>query len=165
MIQPLPIVRYPDPRLQRPSVGVLGKRQEIEILIERMIATMRQANGVGLAAPQIGLNERLCVVDLVTGPTAFLNPRIISFSQTTSETEEGCLSLPGIFGILERPVWIEVSFETLSGEQERQRFEGLAARILQHELDHLDGILIIDRWKKTTQGETEARKLGIPIRQ
>lgn len=160
----LSILCFPDPKLQQRSTVVTGDRTDISSLVKKMIATMQRANGVGLAAPQIGLNIQLCIAELPDGPTAFLNPRIVAASSETNEFEEGCLSLPGVFGIVERPRWVDIAFWTLTGERKKQRFENFSARILQHEVDHLQGILIIDRWKKTTQGADEARRLGIPVR-
>jgi peptide deformylase len=144
-----PIVKYGDAILHRPAAPVAEITPEIQRLIDDMIATMYAAPGVGLAAPQIGVPLRLFVVDVSLGRRAedlrvVLNPRVESREGTQLE-EEGCLSVPGFAATVLRPAAIVVS--GLDREGQPQVIEGkeLVARALQHELDHLDGVLFVDR--------------------
>lgn len=112
-----------------------------------MIETMVGANGVGIAANQIGLTERVIVAD-VKGPTPLINPEIFSHSMLKIDSEEGCLSVPGKWGIVRR--WRNVKIKALdkNGKEVRMSLKGLPAIVLQHEIDHLDGILFIDKLVK-----------------
>ena len=117
-------------------------------LVDDMFETMYDAKGIGLAAPQIGISRRLIVVDVAEEgmkPFAMLNPRIVSAVPATDRAEEGCLSIPGVSGVVERPAAVVVEGVGLDGQEMRIEAEGLLARCLQHEIDHLDGVLFIDR--------------------
>ncbi len=121
-------------------------------LIDAMFATMADANGVGLAAPQIGANIRLFIVDVPEyGPGVFINPQIIETSVELSCAEEGCLSIPGLFHDVERPASVVVQAQDAKGKSFTVRAEGLLARAIQHENDHLNGVLFIDRLDKEEQ--------------
>ena len=122
----------------------------IEELIEDLIDTMYEANGVGLAAPQVGVRKRVAVVDVGDGPIVLINPSVVEFEgeQTGSE---GCLSVPGKCGIVTRPMKVKVKSMTKDGEWEEIEGEGLLARALLHEMDHLDGIIYVDK----VEGELE----------
>lgn len=113
-------------------------------LLRDMTDTMKAAEGVGLAAPQIGQSLRLCIALLQGKVIAFINPRIIWRSQEEETAEEGCLSLPNVFVPVPRSHAITVRFWNRQGKEEERKLEDLPARILQHEIDHLDGILITD---------------------
>lgn len=119
-------------------------------LIGDMKETMLSMNGIGLAAPQVGVNLRVIVVQLMSagklvGPVQeMINPVIQSFSEDLVEYEEGCLSIPGEYIKLKRPRSIDVKFQDLRGKYKRWHLKGLEARVVQHEIDHLDGILMID---------------------
>lgn len=128
-------------------------------LLEDMVATMRQANGVGLAAPQIGISERICVVEIDGETSRYINPEITSRSQKKILFEEGCLSLPGAFFPIERHEEITLKYWNEKGLPKRLRADGLLAIVLQHEIDHLDGILICERYRKQKikQGKTYGR--------
>jgi peptide deformylase len=122
-------------------------------LVERMITLMADAQGVGLAATQVGVLQRVFVFDLEgEGTKAVVNPRLVGASSETETEEEGCLSLEGVRVPVERAVKITVEGVDPSGEEVRFELEGLGARVVQHETDHLDGVLIIDRT------DTEHRK-------
>jgi peptide deformylase len=147
----LSIVTYPEKILKRRAGGVEASA-EIKKLISSMIDTMYAADGIGLAAPQVGISKRIIVVETSQSPRenkgkplAFLNPIIQSLSRETSVEEEGCLSLPGIFVPVKRAENIVVRCETPEGKQVTVEAAGLTARIFQHEIDHLQGKLIIDR--------------------
>ncbi len=121
-------------------------------LIDAMFATMAEANGVGLAAPQIGANIRLFVVDVPDwGTGVFINPQIIETSMELSCAEEGCLSIPGLFHDVERPASVVVQAQDAKGKVFTVKADGLLARAIQHENDHLNGVLFIDRLDKEEQ--------------
>jgi peptide deformylase len=113
-----------------------------------MFATMYDAPGIGLAAPQVGVGLRLAVVDLMPqdkpAPMVLINPSIVSTSAETAVREEGCLSLPGMYADVERPAVVTVRYQDQAGEKHEVTAEGLLAACLQHELDHLDGVLFVD---------------------
>jgi peptide deformylase len=120
---------------------------EVQALLPEMLAAMRQANGIGLAAPQIGHNLRICVIEIDGVVRCFINPKITSFSREKILFEEGCLSLPGEFFAIERSEHVTVRSLDETGAEAKLKARGLLAICLQHELDHLDGILICDRSK------------------
>jgi peptide deformylase len=119
---------------------------EIQTLIQDLKETMKQENGIGIAAPQIGIHKRLILVD--TGGQkiqAFFNPIITSKSFSKVQSEEGCISVPGVFGIVKRHRAVTVTALNAQGESIAFRVDGLLAIVFQHEVDHLDGILFIDK--------------------
>jgi peptide deformylase len=118
----------------------------LRILVDAMFETMDQADGVGLAAPQIGVNSRLFVIHIKnTEKRAYINPQIIETSVETETAEEGCLSIPGVWHDVERPLRVTVQAQDLEGKAFTVKAEGLLARAIQHETDHLNGVLFIDR--------------------
>ena len=123
---------------------------EVRDLVSNMKETMLSENGIGLSAPQVGVNLRVIVVQLMSagklvGPVQeMINPVITNYSDDTMEYEEGCLSIPGEYIRIDRPRSIHVKFQTLSGKYKKWYLKGLEARIVQHEIDHLDGILMTD---------------------
>lgn len=144
------IITYPSEVLRKSSSTVENFDHSLRATVAAMIDTMYMNNGVGLAAPQIGINERLIVVDHTSGQQAhtliaMINPVIVWKSNDTESEIEGCLSVPGIKLNVYRNSEIEVEYSDLSGKQCRNLYSGLTARIIQHEIDHLDGILLIDR--------------------
>jgi peptide deformylase len=130
------------------QVRSFGIPPELEKLIADMFDTMYAEEGIGLAAPQIGESVRVIVVDPheegVT-PFALVNPTILEFSDDTDRAEEGCLSVPGLREVVERPVRVVVEGISREGHPVRVEADGLVARILQHEVDHIDGIMFLDR--------------------
>lgn len=142
-----PIVKYGDPILEKPTTAVKKFDAELEQLTEDMFASMYAAQGVGLAAPQIGLSLRLSVVDVTVGknPEAKIviaNPEIIHAEGEVRE-EEGCLSIPGFRGYVMRPQFVTVRAQNVKGETFEIRGENLLARAFCHEIDHLNGILFL----------------------
>lgn len=137
-----------DPILRRKADPVEQVDDDVRRLLDEMLATMYAADGVGLAAPQIGISRRIIVVD-VHDPEVpafgLINPRIVEYSEDLDRAEEGCLSIPGLRDIVERPARVVVEGLDRSGQPCRIEADGLLARALQHEIDHLDGILFIDR--------------------
>lgn len=150
----LPIVLYNDPVLREKAQPVNKDSKELQTLIDDMFDTMYEANGVGLAAPQIGKSLRIFVVDAdimvedtdekAFGPMTFINPEIISKDSNQVVVEEGCLSLPDLRENVARPDEIVVSFLDREFQKHEMTFDGWMSRVFQHELDHLDGVLFFD---------------------
>jgi peptide deformylase len=129
------------------------KTKEFTKFIADLKATMEKENGVGIAAPQTGVHDRVIIAETKAGPTAFINPEITERAFKLVEGEEGCLSVPGIWGIVKRHRSVTVKALLEDGQPVSMKATGLLAIIFQHEIDHLDGILFIDR-------ATELRKTG-----
>jgi peptide deformylase len=147
------IRQYPDAALRMKAKEVTEFDPYLMQLVERMVTLMADAQGVGLAATQVGVLQRVFVFDLEgEGAKAVVNPRLVDPSPETETEEEGCLSLEGVRVPVERSTKITVEGVDPSGEEVRFELEGLGARVVQHETDHLDGVLIIDRT------DTEHRK-------
>ena len=142
--QDRPVVKYPAEVLRKPAKPVERVTKATRILIERMKSVMKRANGIGIAAPQLGVSERVIVIMEGRKPLTLVNP-VITKSEGIVVAEEGCLSLPGLYGDVLRSAVVEVEAKGEDGDKLKLRMEGLAARCVQHEIDHLDGILFIDR--------------------
>jgi peptide deformylase len=144
----LEILEAPDPRLTTVCEPVERIDAALLRLLDDMLETMHLAPGIGLAAPQVGHLKRACVIDLGKQdegtPLFLINPELIWCSTTTVVEEEGCLSLPEQFGQVERAEQVRVRFLNRSGEAQEVEGQGLLARCLQHEIDHLNGILFVD---------------------
>jgi peptide deformylase len=139
---------FGDPVLRQQAEKISAITPELRRLIADMFDTMYAEEGVGLAAPQVGVGQRVIVVDPrldEVKPFALVNPEIVELSEDTERDEEGCLSLPGLKDVVERPARVVVAGTNADGEAQRIDASGLLARVLQHEVDHLDGILFIDR--------------------
>jgi peptide deformylase len=145
------IIKYPDPILRKKCEEVKEVTEEIKNLGWDMIETMTENQGIGLAAPQVGELKRIIVVQTEKGSEIFINPQIMKKSRETEIDEEGCLSFPGLFLKIKRAKEVEIEALNENGEKICLKTNGLPARIFQHEIDHLDGILFIDRlsfWQK-----------------
>ncbi|MCX5776653.1 MAG: peptide deformylase [Candidatus Firestonebacteria bacterium] len=146
------ILKYGNSILRKKAQRIEKIDERIKKIAEAMISSLRAAKGIGLAANQVGIAERLCVVDTRRGETkgeiiCLVNPKIVSFEGKVS-FEEGCLSFPEIYAEIERPAQVKVSYKDLKGEARDLVAEGILARVLQHEIDHLNGVLFIDRMSK-----------------
>lgn len=141
----LEIKKYPNPVLKRRSEEVKEITPEIKELALAMMETMAVSQGFGLAAPQVGELKRLIVILGEEKPQVLINPKILSSGKKTEILEEGCLSFPKFFLKIKRPKEVEVEFLNLQGEKITVKAAGMLARVIQHEIDHLNGILIIDR--------------------
>ncbi len=155
------IHNYGDPVLREKARAVDEIDDRIRALAEDLLDTMRAANGVGLAAQQVGENASVCVAEVppemdadedgnplnpgVPMPLTLLNPVIVEAGSGTTTREEGCLSFPDIMGKIERPWTVTIRYQDLDGREHEQSFHGMLARVLQHEIDHLNGVLFIDR--------------------
>ncbi len=144
------IILHPDPRLKTICKPLVEVTDDIRRLADDMLATMYDAPGIGLAAPQVGVLTRMIVMDCVKEeaatprPMVLLNPEIVWTSDEQNVYEEGCLSIPDHFADVERPAQVAVRWLSLDGKTEEERFEGLWATCVQHEIDHLNGRLFID---------------------
>lgn len=153
----LKIVKYPDPILKKNSEEVQKGDQSLRSLIPQMIEAMQGNQGIGLAAPQVGILKQIIVVTEGEESHVFLNPRIIKQSKEKEQDEEGCLSLPGLFVKVLRSKQVQVTAQTINGQEIQIKAKGLGARIFQHEIDHIKGKLIIHhispltRWKLRNQ--------------
>lgn len=144
-----PILVLPDPRLRAIADPIEKIDDEVKRLAADMLETMYDAPGIGLAAPQIGEMKRIVVMDLAKegeepDPIVMINPEILKFSDETVVTEEGCLSIPELYYEVERPAEVTVRYTTLEGNTIERDADDRLAICVQHELDHLDGVLYID---------------------
>jgi len=165
------IVTLPDPVLKRKAHPVTKFDKDLKTLLEDMVETMRQAPGVGLAAPQIGLSERIIVIEyyehvedeeIEDAPKkvwAMINPEIVKTSEETSLGVEGCLSIPGLVGEVERFAEVQVKGLNRHGKPMKVKASGWLSRIFQHEIDHLDGVLFTERatrvWRPSQEVEQD----------
>jgi peptide deformylase len=162
----LRILNYPDPSLRQKARPVGPVTPAVRAIAQRMLELMRQAEGIGLAAPQVGLPWRLFVVDIpsnderssdvvppsaTTGPVVYIDPALTSPMGDLESFEEGCLSLPDIRGDVLRPETITIEATNLDGARFTQTGTGLLARCWQHEFDHLEGVLILDRMSQMSR--------------
>lgn len=179
----LEVLKYPDPRLRRKGLSVTSVTDQHRELVKNMIETMYAENGIGLAAPQVGESLRLLVIDTrptdddgnptdegltelekqVKQPIAIFNPEIVVQKDLTTY-EEGCLSVPGFFETVERALYVEVKGLDENGKEMLIKTDGLLAICLQHEMDHLEGKLFIDRLSfiKSNKIKNKIKKTGYP---
>lgn len=171
----LDIIRLPDPVLREKSVPVESIDAETLGFMDSMLETMYDAPGIGLAAIQVGVPRRIVTIDIVRdeeergNPMFFINPEIVQSSETRSAYDEGCLSIPDYYAEVERPAEVTVKFLNRDGQEETIEASGLLATCLQHEIDHLDGVLFIDHLSRlkrqmvirkfTKMARDEAKKL------
>ncbi len=155
----LPVYLYGQPVLREETVEVTPDSEELPQLIEDLIDTLHEASGIGLAAPQIGRRERVFVVDLTAlkddleeahltvppQPMVFINPEVVWESPETAEYEEGCLSIPELRENVVRPASVRMQFLDQGFTPQEMQFDEFMARVVQHEFDHLEGVLFIDR--------------------
>jgi peptide deformylase len=164
-----PILTAPDPRLQAISTDVETVDADIRKLVDDMADSMYAADGIGLAAVQIGVPKRVIVIDLDQkegnkNPRAFINPKILWASEELAVFEEGCLSVPEIWDDVERPARIKAEYLDRDGNKQLLEADGLLATCLQHEMDHLNGVLFIDHLSRLKRSMvikklTKAKKL------
>ncbi len=155
------IVMWPDPRLSTPCDPVAEITEDIRTQAEDMLETMYAAPGRGLAAPQIGVMNRVFVTDVswkegTPDPKVFVNPEILELSETHVDGDEGCLSIPGVTTRISRPDRVHLVWTSLEGARVSQVFTGFAAACVQHELDHLNGIVTFDRLPPAARAKAEA---------
>lgn len=146
------LTRYPEPVLRKAALPVERFDDELAETVAAMFELMYRSQGVGLAAPQVGLNRRVLVLDPAgspddaeSAPLVLVNPTILEFAGDPTTYEEGCLSFPGIFAEVRRPDRCRVRAFTPAGEAFEAEYEGFTSRVVQHEYDHLEGVLLVDR--------------------
>jgi peptide deformylase len=148
-----PILTAPDPRLKAVSEPVAEVDDEMKKLADDLLETMYAADGIGLAAVPVGVPKRMLVMDIAQAqgkrePMVFINPKIVWASEENVTTEEGCLSVPEIWDDVERPAKIRAEYQDRDGNAQTLEADGLLACCLQHEMDHLDGVLFLDHLSK-----------------
>jgi peptide deformylase len=147
------ILIHPDPRLKAKADPIGSVDKELRALADDMLETMYDAPGIGLAAPQVGVLQRMLVMDCVKDedaaprPMVLINPQVIETSEETNVYDEGCLSIPDQYAEVERPAVVKVRWMDLDGKEVQEEFDGLWATCVQHEIDHLNGKLFIDYLK------------------
>ncbi len=156
------ILKVPDPRLKLVSAPMEAVDDAVRALMADMLETMYAAPGIGLAAIQIGVPQRVIVMDLAregepAQPRHFINPEILWRSEETAPYEEGCLSIPDVYDEVERPARVRLSFLNQGGERVEEEAEGLYAVCIQHEIDHLNGVLFIDHLSKLKRDRAVAK--------
>lgn len=179
----LPILKFPDPRLHERSEVITSFDAELKKLADDMLETMYAEKGIGLAAAQVGVLKRMLVIDCrpkdeqgnlvpeemteleqkVTQPLIVCNPRIVTAEGKTTY-DEGCLSVPTFYSTVERALQVELEYEDLAGHTQRLKTDGLLAIVIQHEMDHLDGTLFIDRisFVRANKIKAQIKKHGYP---
>jgi peptide deformylase len=136
---------YENSILRTKSTEVDKVDDDLRLILDRMMKVMEKANGIGLAANQIGIDKRFFVLDVEGRKLKIINPEILEFGNELIEFEEGCLSIPGVYRNVTRPEKIRVKYMDENNEVHEELLEGLISRAFQHELDHLDGVLFIDK--------------------
>jgi peptide deformylase len=165
---PLEIHYLGDRVLRQPAKRIAKVDDSIRKVVTEMLQTMYSADGIGLAAPQVGINKQLIVIDCepnnpVLPPLVLINPKIIGYSSELCNGEEGCLSIPGVYMDVTRPEAIEVSFKDENGRPCFLKASGLLARVIQHEMDHLNGVMFVDRVENNIALTEELKKKGFSI--
>ena len=145
-----PVFKVPDPVLRGKAASVEKLTKKTGFLIDDMMRAMREANGIGLAAPQLGILQQIIVI-APEGfrPTALINPKIVK-SEGSFTAEEGCLSIPGLYGDVTRPEFIVVEALDRKGRELVFELDGMPAKVVQHEIDHLEGVLFVDKVDQST---------------
>ena len=161
----LPIIKLGHPSLRKVAEPISEFDEALSELADNMIDTMEANEGIGLAGPQVNILKRIFVIDLslideTLEPQAYINPEIRS-ADGLGTMEEGCLSIPDVRADVDRPFALQVAYQTLSGERVEEAMDDLLARVFQHELDHLDGVLFIDKLPKIQRKllEPQLRKI------
>lgn len=145
-----PIRIFGDPVLRTNAAVVTDDAESLERLVADMLETMYEAPGVGLAAPQIGISKRIFVADIGAGPFAMVNPEVIEVSDSWT-FDEGCLSVPGYYWPIKRPGYAKARGFDIEGNEIEFEGDELMGRVLQHEIDHLDGMLLLERLSRRTK--------------
>jgi peptide deformylase len=165
---PLSIHKLGDRVLRQPAKRVSKVDDDLRQTVIQMLQTMYSSDGVGLAAPQIGLNKQLIVIDSepenpALPPLILVNPEIKSHGKVLAKDQEGCLSVPGVYMDVERPETVEISYKDENGRPCQLKADGFLARVIQHEMDHLNGVLFVDRIGDSLTLTAELKKNGLSI--
>lgn len=165
---PLDIHTLGDRVLRQPAKRIAKVDDKIRTLIKEMLQTMYSADGVGLAAPQVGINKQLLVIDTDpenpdNPPLVLINPKITRYSSQTCNFDEGCLSVPGVYLEVNRPEAVEVSYKDENGKPQKLQADDFLARVIQHEMDHLNGVMFVDRVENEIALTEELQKKGFAL--
>ncbi|MDJ0633621.1 MAG: peptide deformylase [Xenococcaceae cyanobacterium MO_188.B29] len=165
---PLEIHYLGDRVLRQPAKRIAKVDDSIRQLVKEMLQTMYSADGIGLAAPQVAINKQLIVIDCEpnnpdTSPLVLINPKIVKYGNELCNSEEGCLSIPGVYLEVTRPDAIEVSFKDENGRPRKIKANGLLSRVIQHEMDHLSGVMFVDRVENDLALTEELKKQGFAV--
>ena len=165
---PLDIHYLGDRVLRQPAKRIAKVDAQIKATIKDMLQTMYSADGIGLAAPQVGIHKQLIVIDCdpqnpANPPLVLINPKIIKYSSQVCDSEEGCLSIPGVYLPVTRPEEIEVSYKNEQGKPSKLKAHGLLSRAIQHEVDHLNGVMFVDRVENNIALTEELKKTGFSV--
>ena len=165
---PLDIHYLGDRVLRQPAKRIAKVDDKIRTTIKEMLQTMYSADGIGLAAPQVGINKQLIVIDIALDqpdkpPLVLINPKIVKSGSNLCNSEEGCLSIPGVYLEVTRPEEIEVSYKNEQGKPCKLKADGLLSRAIQHEMDHLNGVMFVDRVENGIALNEELKKRGFAV--
>ena len=166
---PLSIHYLGDRVLRQPAKRVAKVDNGLRDLVRKMLQTMYSEDGIGLAAPQVGIHKQLLVVDAdpenaAAPPLVLINPKITDYSDELAAGQEGCLSIPGVYLDVVRPAAIEVSFKDETGKPRKLKVDDLVARVIQHEMDHLNGVMFVDRVENVIALNQELKKNGFEVK-
>lgn len=166
---PLSISYLGERGLRQPSKRVTKIDNDLRSLVRKMLQTMYSEDGIGLAAPQVGVNKQLLVIDAdpeneEAPPLVLVNPKVTKYSKELAKGQEGCLSIPGVYLDVIRPAAIEVSFKDENGKPRKLKADDLVARVIQHEMDHLNGVLFVDRVENSIALNQELKKNGFEVK-
>lgn len=162
-------IHYLGDRVLRQGAKRIAKVDDnIRALVREMLQTMYSADGIGLAAPQVAVNKQLIVIDCepdnaANSPLILINPKITKYSRDLCDAQEGCLSIPGVYLDVTRPKTIDISFKDENGHPRKLKAQGLLARAIQHEMDHLNGVLFVDRVENSLALTEELDKQGFSV--
>jgi peptide deformylase len=162
---PLKIHYLGERALRQPAKRVAKVDQSIRQLAQQMLQTMYSSDGIGLAAPQVGINKQIIVIDCEPDnpenpPLVLINPTIKRFGRALCDAQEGCLSIPGVYLDVTRPEEVEVAYKDENGRPQTLKANGLLARAIQHEMDHLNGVMFVDRVQNSLALTEELNKHG-----
>ncbi|AFY71370.1 peptide deformylase [Thalassoporum mexicanum PCC 7367] len=166
---PLQVHKLGDRVLRQPAKRVSKVNTEIRDIAIKMLQTMYSEDGIGLAAPQVGINKQIIVVDCEPDkedaePLVLINPEIKAFGNQIELGQEGCLSVPQVFMDVKRPASITVAFKDPEGKPQRLEVDGLLARVIQHEIDHLNGVMFVDHVQNAIALKKELDKHGFSVK-
>lgn len=166
---PLAISYLGDRVLRQPAKRIAKIDNDLRELVRKMLQTMYSEDGIGLAAPQVAVNKQLLVVDAdpenaAAPPLVMINPKIIRYSKELASGQEGCLSIPGVYLDVIRPAAVEVSFKDEVGRPQKLQVNDLVARVIQHEMDHLEGVMFVDRVENAIALNQELQKNGFSVK-
>jgi peptide deformylase len=165
---PLQLHYLGDRVLRQPAKRITKVDESVRQVVREMLQTMYSSDGIGLAAPQVAINKQIIVIDCepdnpANPPLVLINPQITAYSRELCNAEEGCLSIPGVYLEVTRPQAVEVTFKDEQGRPRKIKAAGLLARAIQHEMDHLQGVLFVDRVENSLALNEELKKRGFSI--